>query len=398
MLGGILILVLISLGSKVASDDPNILAFAGITLVVSVVAFFPPWHRLPRGSLIVVAVADVLILAALETELFASQPGLSILVLIPTLWLAFSFGVPGVIVAVLGDYLVALLPYALSGLWPATPDAWGDATMIPAVVSAVGVVVYITARRIQTQRAQLTRAYEKLQKAVDSRDEFLQTISHELRTPLTSMMGYLELIEDAVDLEKEGVAEPFGIVQRNSQRLLSLINALITEAHGRPAPQRRSENLADLATNALEAVRPAAAHAGVSISASQLDSVSAEVDAGDITDVLEELLSNAVKFNRRGGTVSFSVTRDHTDAVIRVTDSGIGISADDRTHIFERFFRASAAQHAVIAGAGLGLSTVKTIIGAHDGTVVVTDFQPRGTRVEIRLPLVIPHVAHLERV
>ena len=67
MLGGLLILVLISLGSKVASDVPNVLAFGGITLLASALAFLPPWHRLPRGSLIAVAVVDVLILAMLET-------------------------------------------------------------------------------------------------------------------------------------------------------------------------------------------------------------------------------------------------------------------------------------------------------------------------------------------
>ncbi|HEY5230987.1 MAG TPA: HAMP domain-containing sensor histidine kinase [Galbitalea sp.] len=397
MLGGIFILVLISLGSKVASDVPNVLGFGAIILLASALALFPPWHRLPRGSLISVAVVDVLILAMLETELFGSQPGLSVLVLIPTLWLAFSFGVPGVIVAILGDYLVALLPYALSGLWPATPDTWGDATMVPAVVSAVGVAVYVTARHIQKQRAQLTRAYERLEKAVDSRDEFLQTISHELRTPLTSMMGYLEVIEDSVDLEQEGIAEPFAIVERNGQRLLSLINALIMEAHGRPAPVRRPEIITDLAETALEAARPAAARAGVAVGASQFDPLTAEVDAGEIAEVFNELLSNAIKFNHSGGTVSLSIARDDKDAVIRVVDSGMGIPVADRTHIFDRFFRGPAAQRAVIAGSGLGLSTVKTIVDSHDGRIVATNAQPHGTTIEVRLPLVIPRAAVLQR-
>ena len=397
MLGGLLILVLISLGSKVASDVPNVLAFGGITLLASALAFLPPWHRLPRGSLIAVAVVDVLILAMLETQLFTSQPGLGILVLIPTLWLAFSFGVPGVIVAILGDYLAALLPYAQSGHWPATPDAWGDATMIPAVVSGVGIAVYVAARHIQRQRAQLTRAYVGLKKAVDSRDEFLQTISHELRTPLTSMMGYLEVIEDSVDLEREGIAEPFGIVQRNGQRLLTLINELIAEAHGRSEPVRRPENITDLAQTALDAARPAAARAGVAISLTRLDPLTAEVDAGDITEVFDELLSNAIKFNHSGGTVALSIGRDNTDVVIRVVDSGMGIPVGDRTRIFERFFRSPAAGRAVIAGSGLGLSTVKAIVDSHDGRIDATNAQPDGTTIEVRLPLAIPRVAALQR-
>jgi signal transduction histidine kinase len=397
MLGGILILVLISLGSRVASDDPNALALGGVTLLVTAVAFLPPWHRLPRASLISVAVVDVLILARLETELFSSQPGLSILALIPTLWLAYSFGIPGVIVAILSDYFVALLPYALSGIWPPTPDAWGDATLIPAVVSGVGVAVYVAARHIRKQRAELARAYDELTKAVDTRDEFLRTISHELRTPLTSMMGYLEVIEDSVDLVNEGIVEPFAIIQRNGRRLLSLINSLITEAHGRPAPMRRPESITDLATRAINAARPAAEQAGVTINSTTLGAVTAEVDAGDIAEVFDELLSNAIKFNRTGGSISLGIARDATDVVIRLTDSGIGISADDRAHIFERFFRSSVAQRAVIPGAGLGLSTVKSIIDAHGGTIDSMNVQPHGTAIEIRLPLVMPRIAQLQR-
>ena len=397
MLGSIVIVLLISTGSNVATDIPRILAVGALTLLASVVALFPPWHRLPRVSLISVAVGDVLILALLETALFASQHGLSILVVIPTLWLAFSFRVLGVIVAVLSDYFVALLPYARSGAWPPTPDAWGNATLIPAIVSSVGVAVYITARHIQKQRDELNRANDELKTAVDSRDEFLRTISHELRTPLTSMIGYLEVIEDTVDLEKEGIAEPFGIIQRNGERLLSLINALITVAHGRTAPTRRSENVADLATKALDAVRPAAAIAGVSVSSGTLDHVTAELDAADITEVFDELLSNAVKFTQRGGDVSITVTHNSEDVVIRILDTGIGIADEDRPHIFERFFRGSAARRAIIAGTGLGLSTVKTIVDSHAGRIGATSVRPHGTAVEVRLPLVVPRVTTVAR-
>jgi signal transduction histidine kinase len=390
MLGGIVIVLLISIGSNVASDIPRVLALGAATALASVVALLPPWHRLPRVWLISVAVGDILIVAVLERALFASQSGLSILALIPTLWLAFSFGLPGVIVAVLSDYFVALLPYALSGAWPPSPDDWGHAVLIPAIVSGVGVAVYITARHIQKQRDALSRANDELKEAVDSRDEFLRTISHELRTPLTSMIGYLEVIEDSIDLEKEGIDLPFGIIHRNSERLLSLINALISEAHGRPAPTRRSESVVDLATKALDAVRPAAAIAGVTVSSGNLDRVSAELDAADITEVFDELLSNAVKFTHRGGAVSLSVTHDADDVVIRILDSGIGIAGEDRPHIFERFFRGSAARRAVIAGTGLGLATVKTIVDSHAGRIGATSVQPHGTAVEVRLPLVVP--------
>jgi signal transduction histidine kinase len=396
MLGGIIIVALISVGSPATGEGASVLFVAALTALTTVAALFPPWHRLPRVWLIAVPVIDVLIIAHLEHELFASQPGVSNLVLIPTLWLAYSFNLAGVVVAIISDYFVALFPYIAAG-WPTSSDAWGDAVLIPAIVSGVGIAVYLSARHIQKQRDELTVAYDELRKVVDSRDEFLRTISHELRTPLTSMIGYLEVIEDSVDLAKQGVVEPFDIIGRNAQRLLSLINSLITEAHGRPEPKRRSESVNDLANRALDAARPAAAKAGVVISAARLESVRAELDAGDITEVLNELLSNAIKFNHWGGTISVSVARDDDDVVIRVADSGIGIWPDERPRIFERFFRGASARRSVIAGTGLGLSTVKSIVDAHSGTIGAASVEPHGTTMVLRLPLVVPRPAKVQR-
>jgi signal transduction histidine kinase len=390
MLGGIVIVLLTSIGSTAASDTANILELGALTLVVSVLAALLPWHRIARIWLLAVALFDVFVVASLRTELVATQPTLIILVLIPALWLSYSFGLLGVIVAAVCDYFVALFPNWLSGQWPSTPAAWGVATLIPAIVSGVGIAVYIAARQLQRQRDQLARAHDELQAAVGARDEFLRTISHELRTPLTSMIGYLEVIEDSVDLEQSGIAEPFAVIQRNSQRLLSLITSLITEAWGRPAPTRRPESVAELASKALDAARPAAAIAGVSISSTGLDSVSAELDASDISEVFDEVLSNAIKFSRRGGSVFVNVARDDNEVVVRIEDSGIGIPVDDLPRVFERFFRGSTVGGSAIAGTGLGLSAVKTIVQSHAGTIRATSVHPHGTMMEIRLPLVVP--------
>jgi signal transduction histidine kinase len=390
MLGGIVIVLLTSIGSTAASDTPNILEIGAITLLVSLLVLLLPWHRIARVWLIAVALFDVVIVAVLRTELVNTQPTLIILVLIPALWLSYSFGLVGVIVAGVCDYFVALFPNWLSGHWPATPAAWGVATLIPAIVSGVGIAVYIAALQLQRQRDQLARAHTQLQAAVGARDEFLRTISHELRTPLTSMIGYLEVIEDSVDLVQSGIAEPFAVIQRNSQRLLSLITSLITEAWGRPAPTRRPESVADLANKALDAARPAAALAGVSIRSSGLDAVTAELDAGDISEVFDEVLSNAIKFSRRGGSVSMTVARDDSEVVVRVADSGIGIPVDELPRVFERFFRGSLVGRSAIAGSGLGLSAVRTIVQSHAGTIRATSGNPPGTTMEIRLPLVVP--------
>jgi signal transduction histidine kinase len=521
MLGGILVGALVSTGPDGAGDLAEILILGLATLTASAVAILLPWHRLKPQWLIVVPLVDVVIVVLLRVELFAVQPELTILVLIPTLWLAYSFELVGLITAIFSDYWVALFPYVLSGVWPRTPGAWGGAMLIPAIVSGVGLAVYLAARLLLRQRRQLRLAGDDLTaslastldsestalavidnvdagitfydpfgrillindaarrlvtlagresaddvsssplvfgedrvtpippieqivaragrgelergrtiwvgtgseqrallatsqhvrrdsgeligtlvvlhdvtpltQAMDARDAFLRNVSHELRTPLTSMIGYLEVISDSLGTNGADIAEPLAIAQRNSRRLLSLINSLITEAEGRTAPTRRPENVAELARVALDAVRPVATIAGITINEPQLDPVTAEVDAGDLSEVFDELLTNAIKFTTRGGSVALSVTRRNDDVVIRVTDTGIGISPHEQPHIFERFFRGSGAEIAVIAGTGLGLSRVKTIIDAHQGEISATRVQPYGTAVEIRLPMAIPH-------
>jgi len=228
-----------------------------------------------------------------------------------------------------------------------------------------------------------------LVEAIRSRDEFLTTVSHELRTPLTSVIGYLELIEDTLDIAVAGIEHEFGIVQRNSQRLLGLINDLLTTAEGQASLERRPFDLSELAENSVNTIRAAAATAGISILSPHLLPVIAEVDAHRIGDVFDKLLSNAVKFNRPGGEVLVTVDGTDSEAVIRIADTGIGISASDQDHIFERFFRSSTARSGAVAGTGLGLSTAKIIVDAHHGTITTSSVIGEGTTIVVRLPLVV---------
>ncbi len=516
LLGSILIVAATSTGTGSSVTDPEIWTLGLVTVLISFVAMLPPWHRLGHQWMIVIAVIDVAVIAQLRADLFISQPGLTILVLIPTLWLAYSFGLAGVIVAVISDYVVALDPYALSGVWPASAAEWGRATLLPAIVSAVGVAVYIAARQITTQKLELTEANERLRaadvlrrdtestavavinsvdagitfydpagrivltndtarslaalgggtsdrevatslvvfdedrvtpipardqvvaraergemetrrtiwvgsgsgqravlvtsqlvhrdsgeligtlvatqdvtdltNAIAARDDFLRTVSHELRTPLTSMIGYLEVIEDAIDLGSTGVADEFAKIRRNSQRLLLLINALIVEAEGRVSPRRRPEDVAALGRAAVTKISDAAAAAGVTITAPLHEPAVALVDPAHIVQVFDTLLSNALKFTHRGGGITVTVTAETDEVLIRISDTGIGIPEAERAQVFEPFFRGSAAHEGVIAGAGLGLSSARLIVGSHQGTITLVGSAAQGTTVEVRLP------------
>ena len=220
-----------------------------------------------------------------------------------------------------------------------------------------------------------------------TRDEFLETVSHELRTPLTSMIGYLEVIEEAVDLEHTGIAQEFEVIQRNTDRLLTLINDLLLTAAGETPSDRRPFDVTELAVKSMTAITASALRADVQLVLTGPGPVIAEVDADRIAEVLDKVLSNAVKFNRPGGRIELSVSGDETDAIVRISDTGVGMNADDRKRMFERFFRAPSARADMIQGVGLGLTTAKIIVDAHHGSITAASVLGTGTTVTIRLPL-----------
>jgi signal transduction histidine kinase len=226
-----------------------------------------------------------------------------------------------------------------------------------------------------------------------TRDEFLETVSHELRTPLTSMVGYLDIIEESLDLEDTGIAHEFEIIQRNTDRLLTLINDLLLTAQGEPPTDRRPFDVGELAENSLNSIRQRAEATGLRLTLTSAVSVIADVDADRIGDALDKVLSNAVKFNRPDGRIDVTVASDETSAIVTISDTGVGMVADDRLRVFERFYRAPSARAGALTGVGLGLSAAKIIVDAHDGTITCASTLGAGTAIEIRLPLVAgaPH-------
>jgi signal transduction histidine kinase len=228
--------------------------------------------------------------------------------------------------------------------------------------------------------------------AIAARDQFLTTVSHELRTPLTSMIGYLELIEDSLDLGVSGIANEFSIVQRNSQRLLALITDLLATAEGQSSLERRSVDISEIAITALNGIRSAASAAQVTVISPALAPINAEVDAERVGDVLDKVLSNAVKFNRPGGAISLSTDVVGRNVIVRVTDTGIGMSEQDLPYIFDRFFRGSTSRSGEVAGTGLGLSTARLIVKSHHGEMRAESVLGEGTTIEIELPLLVGRV------
>ncbi|MCU1405106.1 MAG: hypothetical protein JWQ43_1409 [Glaciihabitans sp.] len=222
------------------------------------------------------------------------------------------------------------------------------------------------------------------------KDEFLGLISHELRTPLSSILGYLELLRDDEDNPLSAEQTQFlGVAERNAHRLLRLVGDLLFTAQvesGKFPLDPHTVELGRIVSAAAESARPSANAAGITL-VERVPEVSPLVngDAIRLGQACDNLISNAIKFTPRGGTVTISLNVEGPSAVIRVRDTGIGIPASELNQLYARFFRASTATRNAVPGVGLGLTITKAIVTAHQGELDVESEEGVGTSFSVTL-------------
>ena len=245
-------------------------------------------------------------------------------------------------------------------------------------------------RLSERSACELSRRNEQLLELDRLKDEFVASVSHELRTPLTSIRGYAELLRegDAGDLNDEQ-RDYLAIVERNVDRLLALGADLLDVAQARRG--LLTLELVDctpalLAREAVERARPAADARGIRLELEAGATPHVAADSSRLGQVLDNLLSNALKFSARGGRVTVRVRAEGERVVLEVQDDGMGIPAADLPHLFERFYRASAATEQAVQGTGLGLAIVHSIVEAHGGTIAVASRPGAGSTFAVRLP------------
>ncbi|MGY2702723.1 PAS domain S-box protein [Nocardioides sp. HB32] len=246
-----------------------------------------------------------------------------------------------------------------------------------------GVLVSIAVRDV-SERRRLEVESQQL------RDELIATVSHELRTPLTSIIGYSELMGDLDDGDLSRRARKLlGVIERNAERELQLVDDLLTMAYlddNRLRIDRRAIDLVPLARQVAGDANLRARERGLELTLVAADSVQAYGDFYRLVQVLENLLTNALKFTAPGGRIDVAVRNDGPMGVLEVRDTGVGVSAEEKEKVFDRLYRAPSAIRGQVQGAGLGLPIVRAIVEAHDGTVDVESEVGVGTVVRVSIP------------
>lgn len=215
-------------------------------------------------------------------------------------------------------------------------------------------------------------------------DEYVALVGHELRTPLTSISAYIELLAAAPGLPDD-LREMAEVVDRNSRRLRDLVDQLLDLAALDAGHRTFAAGEVDLTALTAAAVDDASGH-NVTVTTELQPRVTVTGDAGRLRQVVENLLDNAVKFSHDGSTVTVRLAGDHEAVVLTVTDDGIGLPGDDRPALFRRLYRGDNARHSGIPGNGLGLALCRAVVEHHHGTITLSQHDPAGTTVTVRLP------------
>lgn len=226
-------------------------------------------------------------------------------------------------------------------------------------------------RRLLTRERKLVEDLRELDR---QKAEFTSVVAHDFSSPLTSIRGYAELIrEEAVPIEKA-----LDAIDRGAERLLHLVDELSGSA---PDLDLQALDLAELARAAVELARPAARAGDVRLEV-ELLSAPVRADPARLAQVLDNLVGNAVKYSPHGSVRVLTRPQDGK-ALLEIADTGVGIPAAELPRLFDRFFRASTS--ASFAGTGIGLSTVKAIVDAHEGSIDVESRVGTGTTFRVEL-------------
>ena len=363
------------------------------------------WPSVPRVATIAIPVGYIALAALLREAAGGATSGFGGLFLLPVLWLAVTAGRRELAVILTAMAVAQLIPLAVVGEPQYPASGWRGALVLTTVAAITGLMVQRLVNNdrqrtalLQEQTTSLTRVSaqladqnERLLELDRLKDAFVATASHELRTPLTSISGYLDMSLDPAEGPLSPTRETqLRVVQRNVDRLIVLVDQLLFLARADSNPvqlDRQPVDLAQVLNEAADTVRPTACAKNITLLVDAEPHQRALVDRLQLLRILDNLLTNAVKFTPDGGTMKLVARSEGATAVLEVTDTGVGIPSAERPMLFNRFSRGVYAQQNGIPGSGLGLAISQVIAQAHGTTIEVTSATGVGSTFRFALPL-----------
>ena len=277
--------------------------------------------------------------------------------------------------------------------------AWYLSTIMKALYVIAGAVLlilcirYVLWRMERNHISELDRISSNKEKEMfRSKLKFFTVVAHEIRTPVSLIIGPLEKILESPEKFSPEVREDLSVIERNSQRLLSLVNQLLdfkkVEDNALPVGFR-NEDITALIENVTDRFRPSLEQKGIRlhVSCPERDSLRVDVDPEALTKLVSNLLNNARKFTKSEITLKCRALPDGKRFTISVEDNGIGINRENRDKIFKPFFQVLDNINDSRGGTGLGLSIVKSVVDAHGGSVEVDSSPGKGARFIVTLPI-----------
>ncbi|POH74915.1 sensor histidine kinase [Arthrobacter glacialis] len=220
--------------------------------------------------------------------------------------------------------------------------------------------------------------------ALEAKNDFVANVSHEFRTPLTSIQGYLEMALDEQEQLPAEVRGYLNIASRNVDRLSSLVSDLLTTDS--LTLQLSRTDFATLVSESVSSAAPAAELNKLGLVTEMQGPLEVFIDVRRIGQVLDNFVSNAVKYSPDGGTITVRAWAEGTDLWCEVRDTGMGMNSEEQAEAFTKFFRARSAMARSIPGIGLGLMISRTIVAKHGGTISLSSEPGAGTTIGFVLP------------
>jgi heavy metal sensor kinase len=300
------------------------------------------------------------------------------------LLLTFAVGLPIVVaVAIAGGYFLMRRALAPVGEITRTAEQITSRNLserLPAVQ---------TGDELEALSNALNRMIARIEHSFRHIHRFTADASHELRTPLTVLRGELEGIAQRADVPAD-IRETIGSTLEETERLSKIVESLLAISRldaGEALMTHEVVDLSQLVTGTADQMRLLAEDKQISLQCIGPQRIEVEGDPHRLKQVVVNLVDNAIKYTGEGGKVEIRIATNNGNAVLEVSDTGVGIPFDSIEQVFERFYRVDKARSRQMGGAGLGLSIVKSICAAHHGRVTVESSEGSGSRFLVELPL-----------